>query len=205
MNEKLTPIERKALDFISRSLTSEGSSPSIRKLMKHLGYKSTRSASLIVQSLIEKNLLAKRPDGKLRLLQEIEDDSVTAGIPLVGTVPCGLPLLAEENIEAVIPVSKSLVKNPNDYFLLRAMGDSMDLAGIKDKDLVLVKKQPVASEGEKVVALIDDEATIKVLHLGEGAAALTPKSSNPEHKPIIVGDDFSIQGVVVGTVPSFAY
>lgn len=205
MNEKLTPIERKALDFIRRNLTSEGNSPSIRKLMKHLGYKSTRSASLIVQSLIEKNLLAKRPDGRLRLLQELEDDSVTVGIPLAGTVPCGLPLLAEENIEAIIPVSKKLVKNPDNYFLLKATGDSMDLAGIQDRDLVLVKKQPVANEGDRVVALINDEATVKILHFGDGVAALTPKSTNPAHRPIIVSDDFSIQGIVVGTIPAVAY
>ena len=201
MNQKLSQKETKALEFI-RSLTREGSSPSVRKVMQHLDYKSTRSASLVIQSLIDMNLLAKRPDGRLRLIEdEHDDDSLTVNIPLVGSVPCGVPLLAIENIEARIPVSRSLVGNAEDFFILRARGDSMNLAGINDGNLLLVKKQPSADEGERVVALINDEATAKVLHFGEDAAVLMPKSSNSLHKPIIVGEDFTIQGVIKAVVP----
>jgi len=198
----MTPIERKALDFIS-TLTREGNSPSVRRIMEHLGYRSTRSVSLIIQSLTEKNLLAKRPDGKLRLIEDIQnDDSLTVNIPLVGSVPCGVPLLAVENIETTIPVSRTLVKNPNDFFILCASGDSMDEAGIRDGDFLLIKQQPTASEGDRIVALINDEATVKSLHFGDGAAVLLPRSKNVAHKPIIVGDDFRIQGVVKAVIPS---
>lgn len=201
MDSNTTPIERKALDFIG-TLTREGTPPSVRRIMEHLGYRSTRSASLVIQSLVDKNLLAKRPDGRLRVLEDIQnDDSLTVNIPLVGSVPCGNPLLALENIETTIPVSRNLVKNPDDYFILRAAGDSMDQAGIQDGDLLLVKQQLTANEGERVVALIDEEATVKTLHFGENAAVLLPHSSNNKHKPIIVNEDFSIQGVVVAAIP----
>lgn len=202
MNQTLSPIERKALEFISK-LTREGNSPSVRRIMEHLGYKSTRSVSLIIQSLIEKNLLAKRPNGKLRLLEDIQNnDSLTVNIPLVGNVPCGTPLLAVENIETTISVTRSLVKSPNKYFILRASGDSMNEAGIKDGDLLLIKQQPTACEGDRVVALINDEATVKSIHFGDGAAILMPRSTNKNHKPIIVRDDFIVQGIVKAVLPS---
>ena len=202
MNQNLSQTERKALEFIS-NLTKEGTPPSVRRIMEHLGYKSTRSVSLIIQSLIEKNLLAKRPDGKLRLIEDVQDnDSLTVNIPLVGSVPCGTPLLAVENIETTIPVSRSLVKNPSDYFILRASGDSMDEAGIQNGDLLLIKQQPTACEGDRVVALIDDEATVKSIHFGDNAAVLLPRSTNKTHKPIIVSDDFIVQGIVKAVIPS---
>lgn len=204
MNQDITPIERKALDFISR-LTREGLPPSVRRITEHLGYRSTRSAVLVIQSLIDKNLLAKRPDGKLRLIEDIQnDDSLTANIPLVGNVPCGTPLLAVENIEATIPVSRALVKNPEQYFILRATGDSMNEAGIVDGNLLLIRKQETAREGDRVVALINDEATVKSIHFGDSAAILLPRSSNKLHKPIIVTEDFSVQGIVTAVIPSYA-
>lgn len=168
-----------------------------------MGYKSTRSVSVIIQSLVEKNLLAKRPDGKPRLIEDVENNELmTANIPLVGNVPCGQPLLAVENTEAVIPVSRNLVKNPNDYFILRATGDSMDEAGIQDGDLMLIKQQPTACEGDRVVALINEEATVKTIHFGTNAAVLQPRSSNREHQPIIVEDNLTIQGIVTAVIPT---
>lgn len=202
INRNVTPQERKTLDFISK-LTREGTPPSVRRIAEYMGYKSTRSVSVIIQSLVEKNLLAKRPDGKPRLIEDVENNELmTANIPLVGNVPCGQPLLAVENTEAVIPVSRNLVKNPNDYFILRATGDSMDEAGIQDGDLMLIKQQPTACEGDRVVALINEEATVKTIHFGTNAAVLQPRSSNREHQPIIVEDNLTIQGIVTAVIPT---
>ncbi len=120
----------------------------------------------------------------------------------MGTVPCGLPLLAEENTEAWIPVSQRLAKPGAQYFLLHAVGDSMDQRGIHEGDLLLVRQQPVAENGDRIVALLGEEATVKEFRREGGKIVLMPRSSNPVHKPIILDSDFMIQGVVVDTLPN---
>ena len=204
--QKLTPKELKATRHIRNCLVHYGRSPSVREIMEVLGYKSPRSAALVIDSLIEQGIIKRDSDGDLRLLKDPEESKThgrTVNLPLVGTVPCGVPLLAEENIEAMVPVSKNLVRPNYTYFLLRAAGDSMDEVGIRDGDLLLIRQQPVAEEGQKVVALIDDESTVKEFHRGEGIIILKPRSKNKEHQPIILKDDFQIQGVVVEVIPKF--
>jgi repressor LexA len=199
-NEK----EMQAIRFLRNAIVHEGYSPSVRDLARELGYKSPRTAFLILESLIERGWLRRKADGDLQLrkdLADAEDHARTVEIPLVGTVPCGAPLLAEENVEALIPVSIRLARPGSKYFLLRAKGDSMDAAGISDRDLLLVRQQPTAENGDKVVALIDDEATVKEFHREKGVLILKPRSSNKEHKPIVLSEQFLIQGVVVSTLP----
>jgi repressor LexA len=114
-------------------------------------------------------------------------------------------MLAEENIEAWIPVSVNLARPGGKYYLLRAHGDSMDKAGIRDGDLLLVRQQPQADNGNKIVALINDEATVKEFHREKNVVVLKPRSKNRRHKPIVLTEDFLIQGVVVSTLPSTVY
>jgi repressor LexA len=181
-----------------------GRAPSVRELAAALGYQSPRSAAILVERLIALRYAARGTDGKLRILQSPKDDVAharTVDVPLVGTAPCGAPLLAEENQEAMIPVSTRLARPPHRYFLLRAQGDSMTDRGIADGSLVLVRQQASADDGDVVVALIDDEATIKELRRSPTAIALTPRSKNPAHKPIILTEDFVVQGVVVAALP----
>jgi SOS regulatory protein LexA len=128
------------------------------------------------------------------------DSEQTVEVPVVGRAACGMPMLAEENIEQMIPVSKKIAYPPYKYYMLRAKGDSMNEAGINDNDLVLVRQQATARHGDVVVALIDDEATIKEYTSTGSAVVLKPHSSNPVHKPIILMRDFMVQGVVVTTV-----
>lgn len=138
----------------------------------------------------------KKADRSYILIKDlIEGESArTVAVPLVGTVTCGTPILAQENIEAMIPVSTRLAKPGSKYFLLRAKGDSMNEAGINDGDLILIKQQPTAINGQYVVALIDDEATVKEYqHRGE-YVTLLPRSSSKMHQPIILMQDFQIQG-----------
>jgi repressor LexA len=174
--------------------------------MTALGYKSPHSAMLVVNRLIDLGVLKRRSsDGQLQIANDVESHDTharTINIPLVGAAPCGQPLLAEENIEMIITVSTELAKPPHRYFFLRAIGDSMDQKGIQSGDLVLVRQQPDAENGQVVVALIDDEATMKELHKSADAIVLKPRSSNPEHRPIVLNDDFKIQGVVVASVPN---
>lgn len=205
-NEELKTKELEALKCIRNFLMHSGKAPSVRQLMGSLGYKSPRSISLIIDSLVEKGMLVRRKGGELRLVMDLEANNTharTVNIPLVGSVACGAPVFAEENIEAMIPVSVKLVKPGSKYFLLRANGDSMDAAGINDGDLVLVKQQAFAENGDHVVALIDDEATIKEYRRATNSVVLKPSSTNKQHQPIILTDNFQVQGVVVSTIPKF--
>lgn len=197
--------ELKALKFIRNALLHFDRSPSVRDVMNELGYKSPRSAMLIINNLINNGFLKKDSIKKLRLIKEPEENKLhakTVDVPLVGSAPCGAPLLAEENIEMTIPVSTELAKPSHRYFLLRAIGDSMNKKGINDNDLILIRQQPTAENGETVVALIDDRATIKEFHSTANAIILKPRSTNNEHKPIILTDDFQIQGVVIKSMPN---
>jgi len=183
-----------------------GKMPSVRELMKEMDYKSPRSAAVIFQNLIDKNILKKKDDGSIQFIQyEFNEDETasiqTVKIPLLGAIACGLPILAEENIEAMIAVSTKLAKPTNKYFLLQAKGDSMNEKGINDGDLVLVKQQNSAENGDIVVALIDDEATIKELRINDDNVLLLPRSSNKTHTPIILSRNFIVQGIVVSTIP----
>ena len=141
----------------------------------------------------------------LRKNKIVEEDSIlnahTVKIPLLGTVACGTPIFAEENIEAFIPISDKFIKPSNRYFILRASGDSMDEVGIDDGDLVLIKQQNTARDGDNVVALIDDEATIKEFHYGNNMIILKPRSKNSKHQPIVLTSDFKIQGIVETVIP----
>lgn len=193
---------------LRNAIVHDGYSPSVRDLSRVLGYRSPRTAFLLLASLIEKGWLKRRSDGELQLqkdLPESKDHARTVEVPLVGTVACGSPIFAEENIEAYIPVSTKLAKPGGRYFLLRASGDSMDKAGIDDRDLLLVRQQNHAENGEKVVALIDDEATVKVLQREKDVVVLRPRSSNKRHRPIVLSENFIIQGVVTSVLPSNLY
>ncbi|GEM_PF-52510 len=211
--EALSFSERRAIREIRNSLMRVGRVPSMRELMSSLGYKSPRSASLIVDKLIKKGALRRKENGGLQFIKNLEEDTAraqTVDVPLVGMVACGAPMLAEENVQAQISVSIKLAKPPHRYFLLKAKGDSMDLPGpgrgqkgIEDGDLVLVRQQTTAKDGDTVVALIDDEATIKEFRIGGETFILKPRSKNKNHQPIVLTKDFQVQGVVVTTIPSF--
>jgi repressor LexA len=202
-NDKISIKAREALRHIRNVVMVTGGVPSIRKLMKLMKYRSPRSAMILMQELEENRFLRQRKDGSYQLLKDLEEDKITrtVDIPLVGSVPCGIPMLAQENIEAMIPVSTSLARSGSKYFLLRASGDSMDEAGIDDGDLILVRQQPSADNGQQIVALIDDEATVKEYHFKGNIVTLMPRSSNPKHKPIILTSEFQIQGIIVATIP----
>lgn len=193
-----------ALRFLRNAIMHDGHSPSVRDLAKALGYKSPRSALLVLNELIEQGWLKRKSNGGLQFLNEpplAENHARTIAVPLVGTVACGVPLLADENIEGYMPVSTGLAKPGGKYFLLRAAGDSMNEAGIEDGDLVLVRQQQAAENGQSVVALIDDEATIKELRKEKDVVVLRPRSTNKLHSPIVLDRNFAIQGVVVAAIP----
>jgi len=206
MLKNISNKEIAAIEVIRSFLMKNNRMPSVRELMRDLGYKSPRSASVILEGLLEKGVLKKRDDGSIQLVQYEFDATElnreqTVKVPLLGTIACGAPILAEENIEALFAVSVKLAKQPGNYFLLRARGDSMNRAGINDEDLLLIRQQNRAVDGDIVVALIDDEATVKKLKINQNNVVLVPQSDNTSHLPVILSSDFMIQGIVVTTIP----
>jgi repressor LexA len=203
----LSDSDKKAFNLIRNKLVHGGKKPTLREINEVTGGKSPRSASIVLDRLVRMGLL-KRVGVNFRLTETalINSTSIeTVNVPLVGTVTCGLPVLAVENIEAYIPVSTNLAKKGSQYFLLRASGDSMNEAGIQDKDIILVKQQSTADDGQKVVALINDEATVKIFERKNSAVILRPKSSKSIYKPIILTENCQIQGVVIAVLPADLY
>jgi repressor LexA len=200
---QLSAKAREALRCIRNSVMHTGQVMSVRELMADMNYKSPRSALILMHELETGGFLRRKSDGGYMMVKDIktaDSSTETVAVPLVGSVTCGVPILAQENIEAMIPVSTALAKPGNRYFMLRVKGDSMDAAGIQHGDLILVKQQPVADNGQRVVALIDDEATVKEFNRSSGIVTLMPRSHNKKHQPIILTEDFQIQGVVVATI-----
>ena len=199
----LNQKELLAFRYIRNSIIHGQKAPSIRDLMEYLEYSSPRSAKIIIDKLIYLGFLKRdKLSKKLKIIKDPDtvDKTRTIDVPLVGCVPCGVPLLAEENIEMTISVSSKLAKPPYKYFFLKAIGNSMDKRGINNGDLVLIRKQSTANRGDTVVALIDDEATIKEFQPEKNIVILKPHSSDKNHKPIIVSSDFEIQGKFIMSI-----
>ena len=198
--------DHKGYAFIRNHVIHTGVTPSLRVIGKAVGYVSPRSVQLMLERLAKQGLISY-VDGVIKIAAEkvrVVSEQVVA-VPLVGSVACGLPSLAEQEPEALIQVSTRIAHPGGSYFLLRARGTSMNKSGINDGDLVLVRQQPTANEGDKVVALINDEATVKHLHQEKGMVVLKPNSTDKSHKPIVLSDQFAIQGVVAATLPANLY
>jgi len=205
MMNNLSDKDKKAFALIRNKIVHYGESPALREINEVTGGKSPRSASLVVDRLIAAGLIMKNNRSLILTNTQLTNSISTVDVPLLGAVACGLPMFAEENVQAYIPVSTALAKKGSKYFLLRATGDSMNQAGINNGDLLLVRNQNTADSGERVVALINDEATVKIFERSADAVILRPKSTNKEHKPIVLTDNCIIQGVVQAVLPSDIY
>ena len=205
MFNNLSYKELEALKIIRNFLVHQGKMPSVRELMLGMEYKSPRSAALLLKSLEAKDILKKKNDGSYQIVDfKISEDfgsrAQTVKIPLLGNVACGMPIFADENIEAEISISVEMIKRGYKYFLLRAEGDSMNEAGINNGDLLLIKQQQNAENGDRILALIDEEATVKEYNKSGGMVILKSKSSNKTHQPIILTENFRIQGVIENVI-----
>ncbi len=210
MNTKnqFTPKELATVKIIRNEMMRTGKVPSIRQVMEAMEYKSPQSISRIFDELLKKGVLSRTVDGKYLFNQGVVTSPTNPGtvdVPLVGTASCGAPVFAEENIEGYFKISEKMAPPSQKHFLLRAQGDSMNKKSIYDGDMVLVRKQNNAQNGETVVALIDDEATIKEFQQQGDMVVLRPHSTNPIHQPIILSEDFQIQGSRREANPRFIF
>ena len=196
--KELTARQRAVLEFIEDKITHSGTSPTIREIGTKFGISSTNGVRLHINALIKKGYLVKDKflARGLRLTRSLGEGF--RNLPLVGMVPAGKPIDAIENIESEIAIDRTFLPR-GESFTLKVVGHSMKNAGIFDDDLVVVKKQQVAREGDIVVAIIGDEATVKRYFPEGDRIRLMPE--NDDFDPIIVdrnSGEFRIAGKVVG-------
>jgi len=196
---KITPLQQETLDEICRYLDVHGVPPTVKELSDVFGISHSSMHDRLSQ-LVRKGYLV-RDDLKARGLtvakRPVNLPVTMVSLPIVGTVAAGVPLLAEENITGEVLVEAPVVSSGK-CFALYASGDSMINAGINDGDLIIVRRQPIAENGDIVIALLGDEATVKRLKIKNEIIELVPE--NPRLKPIRVNpeDELRILGKVVG-------
>ncbi|MBQ7680086.1 MAG: transcriptional repressor LexA [Butyrivibrio sp.] len=197
---KITKKQEEILEYIKEQTLAKGYPPAVREICEAVNLKSTSSVHAHLSTL-EKNGYIRRDPTKPRAI-EICDDSFqmvrteVVSLPVVGRVAAGTPILAEENIESYYPVPAEVVPH-GESFLLNVKGDSMIGAGIFDGDRLFVLSCDTARNGDQVVALIDDSATVKTFYREDGHIRLQPENDTMD--PIIV-DDCKILGKVYGVL-----
>lgn len=205
--QKLTKRQQQIYEYICKEVADKGYPPSVREIANAVGLSSPSTVHTHLQVLEDKGYI-KRDLSKPRALEIMGKESKqeitgsmgsTVSIPLVGRVAAGVPILAEQNVEAMIPLPEALVGDAAS-FVLRVQGESMIQAGIFDGDFVVVNEQPDAVNGQIVVALIDDEATVKTFYREPDRIRLQPE--NPTMQPIYAKNP-TILGRVVALVRSF--
>ena len=203
MTGPITPKQEEILTYIKNAILDRGFPPAVREICQAVGLKSTSSVHSHLESL-EKNGYIRRDPTKPRAI-EILDESFglirkeLVNVPIVGSVAAGIPLLAEQNIDGYFPIPAEYM--PNDQtFILKVKGESMIKAGIMDGDRLIVKQQATASNGDIIVALLNDSATVKTYYKEDGHYRLQPENDTMD--PIIV-DDLQILGKVFGVFRFF--
>ena len=195
---KITDKQREILEYIKETILAKGYPPAVREICEAVHLKSTSSVHSHLETL-EKNGYIRRDPTKPRTIEILDDDFALTRremvqVPIIGTVAAGMPILAEENIEDYMPIPAEMLPN-KEIFMLKVKGESMIEAGIYNNDKVIVAKQPTAENGDKVVALLDDGATVKTFYKEQGHVRLQPENSSMDQ---IIVDDVQILGKVIG-------
>lgn len=198
---KITAKQKEILDFIKNEILNKGYPPSVRDICEAVRLKSTSSVHAHLETL-EKNGYIRRDPTKPRAIEIIDDNfnltrREVVNVPLVGMVAAGQPLLAVENVDSYFPIPAEYLPNKQ-TFMLKVKGDSMIKAGILNGDDVIVVEQNTARDGDIVVALIEDSATVKTFYREDGYIRLQPENDTMD--PIIVEDNVTILGKVIGVM-----
>jgi len=206
----LPPRQQQILELIQRTVAEQGYPPSVREIGQHLGLRSPASVHRHLKGLEDAGhirrdstkpraivVLTRRPE------EAVRPSVTTRDVPLLGRIAAGAPILAEENVEDVMPLPEALVGAGGPLFMLEVRGDSMIDAGILDGDMVVVRSQPHAENGEIVAFLIEgEEATVKRLERQPGKVILHP--ANRDYPPMVYSSGVEILGKVVAVLRSLA-
>ena len=196
---KISNKQREILEYIKQEILNKGYPPAVREICEAVDLKSTSSVHSHLETL-EKNGYIRRDPTKPRAIEIIDDNfnltrREVVNVPLIGRVAAGQPLLAVENIETYFPIPAEFMPNA-EAFMLKVKGESMINAGIFDGDQILVERQSTAQNGDMVVALVDDSATVKTFYKEDGHYRLQPENDTME--PILVHEGLQILGKVFG-------
>ncbi len=198
---ELKPKEQRVLDFIHESMAKEGFAPSVRDICAALNIKSTSTVHLYLRHLEDKGYI-ERCDGKSRAIrlasaETKKGDENSYKVPILGQVAAGVPILTIENFDGYLDYTTMKTYENDSLFALKIRGTSMIEAGILDGDYVVVEQRPYADNGDIVVAMIEDEATVKRFFKEKGRYRLQPENSSMEP---IFADEVSILGKVVASI-----
>lgn len=201
---KISPKQKEILEYIKSEILSKGYPPAVREICEAVNLKSTSSVHSHLETL-EKNGFIRRDPTKPRAIEICDDNfqmvrTETASLPVIGTVAAGTPILAEENIDSYFPVPAEIIPNGEPSFVLKVKGDSMINAGIFNGDQIFVQQCNTARNGDLIVALVEDSATVKTFYKEKDHIRLQPE--NDDMEPIIV-NDCQILGKVFGVFRYF--
>lgn len=196
MIKRSEKLMSRIIEFAEEYYLQNNASPSVRAIAGEFNINASTAYRYLVE-MNERGLITY--DGRsigTEKINKIRSGSGTIKVPLVGRIACGIPNLAEENIEEYVSLPRSMFGD-GEFFILRASGESMIDAGIETGDLVVIRKQTCAEDGQIVVALVEDEATLKRLYREEGKVRLHPENAGMDD---IIVDDCIIQGVAVKVI-----
>lgn len=201
LSHSLAPVQRETLQFLRNYISENGFAPSLKHIAQHIGVRSPSTAHFHLTRLESKGFIRRGEDGALELVEreELAFASSPTAVPLVGVIAAGSPIEAIEDQSVMIDIPPQFLQTRGEIFCLQVSGESMIDAHIADGDIIIVKRQDTADDGQIVVALLEDNtATVKTLRrLKGGKVMLVPH--NPTHQPITV-DCVDIQGRVVGLI-----
>jgi repressor LexA len=206
MTKGLTEKQARILNFIVDHVHARGYPPSIREIGNAFGFSSLRGVTVHLDALERKGYIRRASTSRsITVIGRTGTGNSTknvAFLPLVGTIAAGTPITATENIEGFVPVPQDIVRNHEGAFILRVRGDSMIEDHILPRDLVIIRPQDTAQNGDLVAVLLGDEATVKRIQFVNGKVRLLP--ANPAYQPIEVNrEDSRVIGKVIGLIRSY--
>ena len=204
MYTSLTYKQKRVLENIRLYIGAKGQPPTLEELRKNLGLKSTRTVVQYLESLEQKGYLVRRRNAWRNIeLRNVDGGWGTVSVPVVANVGCDdLSLFAEQQYDEFLEVDKKIVEESGDIVAVRAVGESMVDAGIRDGDYILVQFTDRVQNGDKVAAIVGDMVTVKRYEKKNGVVILYPESKDPKYKPIVLHEDFKVAGKVLCVIPA---
>lgn len=207
MKLPLTQKQERVYGSLKAYMLADGRSPTLEQLRETLGFQSLRTVTQYLDTLERKGYIVRRKNAKRNIeLREADMDGFptqTVTVPVVANVGCDdLSVFASEQRDEFLEVDKTLIDSEDDIVAVRAIGDSMNDAGINTGDYVLIRFTEHAENGDRVAAIVNDMVTVKRLERRDGMTILWPESKDPKFKPIILREDFKIAGRVLCVIPA---
>lgn len=206
MNKPLTPKQKTIYSFTKKYLTERGYAPTLQEIRSFVGVKSINTIVEHLKALEQKGYIIRRKNAKrnieIRDIGTFGNTNPTVQIPVMASVGCdSLDIVANEIYDEFLEVDQGLVQNKEKIVAVRAVGNSMNDAGINDGDYALIEVTTDVENGDRVAVIVGDMVTIKKLERKDNLVILRPESKDPKYKPIILSENFKVEGRVIYTIP----